>query len=114
MNPPVSPLSTTTRRSSVNTLATRIPPNYPAGSRFRVLSPDGSEVSVTVPAGAEAGDMIQVPLTVTDQPDWAPVAGVKYTQARPSGKWSTSLFNVTDHLGICGLACFCCTAPISA
>ena len=76
MNPPVSPLSTTTtRRSSVNTLATRIPPNYPAGSRFRVLSPDGSEVSVTVPAGAEAGDMIQVPLAVTDQPNWAPVGG---------------------------------------
>ena len=62
----------------------------------------------------EAGDMIQVPLAVTDQPDWAPVGGIKYTQARPSGKWSTSLFNVSDHLGICGLACFCCTAPISA
>ena len=63
MRPPVSPLSTTTtRRSSVNTLATRIPPNYEPGSRFRVLAPDGSEVDVTVPAGAEAGDMIQVPL----------------------------------------------------
>ena len=32
MRPPVSPLSTTTtRRSSVNTLATRIPPNYEPG-----------------------------------------------------------------------------------
>ena len=112
MRPPVSPLSTTTTRRTSCTLATRIPPNYEPGSRFRVLAPDGSEVDVTVPAGAEAGDMIQVPLTVTDQPNWAPVGGVKYTQARPSGKWSTSLFNVTDHLGICGLACFCCTAPI--
>ena len=69
----MSPLSTTTtRRSSACTLATRIPPNYEPGSRFRVLAPDGSEVDVTVPAGAEAGDMIQVPLTVTDQPNWAP------------------------------------------
>ena len=112
MGPPASPLSTTTTRRTSCTLATRIPPNYEPGSRFRVLAPDGSEVDVTVPAGAEAGDMIQVPLTVTDQPNWAPVGGVKYTQARPSGKWSTSLFNVSDHLGICGLACFCCTAPI--
>ena len=89
MRPPVSPLSTTTTRRTSCTLATRIPPNYEPGSRFRVLAPDGSEVDVTVPAGAEAGDMIQVPLTVTDQPNWAPVGGVKYTQARPSGKWST-------------------------
>jgi len=102
----------TTRRSSACTLATRIPPNYEPGSRFRVLAPDGSEVDVTVPAGAEAGDMIQVPLTVTDQPNWAPTGGVKYTQARPSGKWSSSLFNVTDHLGICCLSCCFCTAPI--
>ena len=114
MRPPASPLSTTTTRRTSCTLATRIPPNYEPGSRFRVLAPDGSEVDVMVPAGAEAGDMIQVPLAVTDQPDWAPVGGIKYTQARPSGKWSTSLFNVSDHLGICGLACFCCTAPISA
>ena len=115
MRPPVSPLSTTTtRRSSACTLATRIPPNYEPGSRFRVLAPDGSEVDVTVPAGAAAGDMIQVPLTVTDQPNWAPTGGVKYTQARPSGKWSSSLFNVTDHLGICCLSCCFCTAPISA
>ena len=112
MRPPVSPLSTTTTRRTSCTLATRIPPNYEPGSRFRVLAPDGSEVDVTVPAGAEAGDMIQVPLTVTDQPNWAPTGGVKYTQARPSGKWSTSLFNVTDHLGICGLSCFFFTAPI--
>ena len=66
MRPPASPLSTTTTRRTSCTLATRIPPNYEPGSRFRVLAPDGSEVSVTVPAGAEAGDMIQVPLTVTD------------------------------------------------
>ena len=75
MRPPVSPLSTTTTRRTSCTLATRIPPNYEPGSRFRVLAPDGSEVDVTVPAGAEAGDMIQVPLTVTDQPNWAPVGG---------------------------------------
>jgi hypothetical protein len=59
MRPPVSPLSTTTTRRTSCTLATRIPPNYEPGSRFRVLAPDGSEVDVTVPAGAEAGDMIQ-------------------------------------------------------
>ena len=112
MRPPVSPLSTTTTRRTSCTLATSIPPNYEPGSRFRVLAPDGSEVDVTVPAGAEAGDMIQVPLTVTDQPNWAPTGGVKYTQARPSGKWSSSLFNVTDHLGICCLSCCFCTAPI--
>ena len=51
----MSPLSTTTTRRTSCTLATRIPPNYEPGSRFRVLAPDGSEVDVTVPAGAEAG-----------------------------------------------------------
>ena len=56
MRTPVSPLSTTTTRRTSCTLATRIPPNYEPGSRFRVLSPDGSEVDVTVPAGAEAID----------------------------------------------------------
>ena len=53
MRPPVSPLSTTTTRRTSCTLATRIPPNYEPGSRFRVLAPDGSEVDVTVPAGAD-------------------------------------------------------------
>ena len=67
---------------------------------------------MTVPAGAEAGDMIQVPLTVTDQPNWAPTGAVKYTQARPSASGQLVLFNVTDHLGICCLSCFCCTALI--
>ena len=52
----MSPLSTTTTRRTSCTLATRIPPNYEPGSRFRVLAPDGSEVDVMVPAGAEAGD----------------------------------------------------------
>ena len=37
MRPPVSPLSTTTTRRTSCTLATRIPPNYEPGSRFRVL-----------------------------------------------------------------------------
>ena len=43
MGPPASPLSTTTTRRTSCTLATRIPPNYEPGSRFRVLAPDGSE-----------------------------------------------------------------------
>ena len=38
MRPPVSPLSTTTTRRTSCTLATRIPPNYEPGSRFRVLA----------------------------------------------------------------------------
>ena len=43
MRPPASPLSTTTTRRTSCTLATRIPPNYEPGSRFRVLAPDGSD-----------------------------------------------------------------------